>query len=169
MKNLLEKGTNCFIVQSEFSKFSFWNYTDVCKITGAKYPAAPLGLMTVAALLPKQWEIKLIDANIEPLLDQYFEWADIVCIGGMLPQQNSMISVIMKAHQHNRPVIVGGPDPSSQPELYQSSDYLVRGEGEITIPTLIQDLEKGCKSGEYKSDVRADMTKHILGSRRKSD
>ncbi len=150
------------MVQSEFSAFSFWNYVDVCKLVGAKYPAAPLGLMTVAALLPQQWEFKLVDANVELLLNEHFKWSDIVCIGGMLPQQQSMISIIDKAHQYGCPVVVGGPDPSSQPNLYQSADYLVHGEGEVTIPMFIQDLEKGCKSGEYKSDEKADMTKAVV-------
>lgn len=162
MKNLMGKGTKCLIVQSEFSKFSFWNYVDICKLVGAKYPAAPLGLMTVASLLPQQWEIKLVDANVEPLLDEHFEWADIVCTGGMLPQQKSMLSLIQKAHQHGLPAVVGGPDPTSQPNLYQSADYLVLGEGEITIPMFIQDLEKGCERGEYKSDEKADMTNAVL-------
>ena len=162
MKNLLDKGTKCLIVQSEFSTFSFWNYVDVCKIVGAKYPAAPLGLITVAALLPQQWEFKLIDANAELLLEEHFEWADIVCTGGMLPQQLSMISIIDRAHQHGCPVVVGGPEPTSQPNLYQSADYLVQGEGEVTIPMFIQDLAKGCKGGEYKSDEKADMTKAVV-------
>ncbi|MBS3770818.1 MAG: B12-binding domain-containing radical SAM protein [Bacteroidales bacterium] len=159
MEKLLKKGTRCLLVQSEFSKFSFWNYVDVCKLIGAKYPAAPLGLLTVASLLPQQWEFKLVDANVEPLLDEHFEWADIVCTGGMLPQQQSMFSVIDKAHQYGCPVVVGGPDPSSQPELYQSADYLVQGEGEITIPMFIQDLEKGCRSGKYSSEEKPDMTR----------
>ncbi|MFC2170885.1 B12-binding domain-containing radical SAM protein [Calditrichota bacterium] len=158
----MKKDTKCLIVQSEFSAFSFWNYTDVCKLLGAKYPAAPLGLLTVAALLPQQWQFKLVDANVEPLLDAHFEWADIVCTGGMLPQQQGIFSVIDKAHQHGCPVVVGGPDPTSQPNFYQSSDYLVLGEGEITIPMFLQDLEKGCESGEYKSAERADMTKAVI-------
>ncbi len=162
MKNLLDKGTKCLIVQSEFSEFSFWNYVDICKITGAKYPAAPLGLLTVAALLPQHWEFKLIDANVEPLLAEHFEWADIVCMGGMLPQQQSMLTIIDKAHQHGCPVVVGGPDPSSQPNFYQAADYLVQGEGEVTIPMLIEDLEKGIESGEYKSDEFANMTKAVI-------
>jgi len=162
MNNLLKTGTRCLIVQSKFSEFSFWNYVDICKITGAKYPAAPLGLLTVAALLPQQWDFKLVDANAESLLAEHFEWADIVCIGGMLPQQQSMLSIIDMAHQHDCPVVVGGPDPTSQPNLYQSADYLVLGEGEITIPMFIRDLERGCKSGEYKSDDWADMTKAVV-------
>jgi radical SAM superfamily enzyme YgiQ (UPF0313 family) len=131
-------------------------------MVGAKYPAAPLGLLTVAALLPQQWTFRLVDANIEPVLDEHFEWADIVCTGGMLPQQQSMFSIIDKAHQYGCPVVVGGPDPSSQPKLYQSADYLVQGEGEVTIPLFIQDLGKGCKSGEYKSDEKADMTQAVV-------
>ena len=162
MKNLLENGTHCLIVQSEFSEFSFWNYVDVCKLLGAKYPAAPLGLMTAAALLPQQWKFKLVDANVEPLLNEHFEWADIVCTGGMLPQQQSMLSIIDKAHHYGCPVVVGGPDPSSQPNLYQSADYLVLGEGEVTIPMFIRDLAKGIKNGEYTSDERADMTKAVV-------
>ena len=159
MKNLLEKGTKCLIVQSKFSEYSFWNYDDVCRIAGAKYPAAPLGLMTVAALLPQQWEFRLIDENVEPLLDEYFEWADIVCTGGMLPQQKGILSVIDKTHSYGRPVVAGGPDPTSQPEIYKSADFLVLGEGEITIPMFIDDLDKGVKSDECRSTERADMTK----------
>ena len=118
--------------------------------------------MTVAALLPQQWDIKLVDVNVEPLLDDHFVWADIVCIGGMLPQQQSMIALIDKAHRFSCPVVVGGPDPTSQPHLYQSTDYLVHGEGEVTIPYFIEDLEKGSLSGEYMSDERADMTNTIV-------
>jgi biotin synthase-like enzyme len=73
-----------------------------------------------------------------------------------------MIAIIDKAHQYGCSVVVGGPDPSSQPNLYQSADYLVQGEGEVTIPMFIQDLEKGCKSGEYKSADKADMTKAVV-------
>ena len=149
-------------MQSEFSAFSYWNYADVCKLVGAKYPAAPLGLLTVAALLPQQWTFKLVDANIEDVLDEHFEWADIVCVGGMLPQQSSMLSIIDRAHQFDLPVVAGGPDPTSQPELYRSADYLVLGEGEVTIPMFISDLAKGCSSGEYQSEEKADMTKAVV-------
>ncbi len=162
MKNLLDKGTKCLIVQSKFSAFSFWNYIDVCKLVGAKYPAAPLGLMTVAALLPQQWDFKLLDENVEPLLDEHFAWADIVCTGGMLPQQQGMLSVIDKAHEYGCPAVIGGPDPTSQPHLYQTADYLVHGEGEITIPMFIEALERGEKSGEYNSPDMADMTQAVI-------
>ena len=162
MIKLIQKKTRCLIIHPKFSPFSFWNFVDVCKIVGAKYQAAPLGLMTVAALLPKEWEIKLIDTNVEPLLDEHFEWADLVFTGGMLPQQIGILDIINLSHQKQRPVVVGGPDPTSQPHLYQSADFLVLGEGEITIPMLLEDLRKGFKSGEYISEDFADMTKAVV-------
>jgi radical SAM superfamily enzyme YgiQ (UPF0313 family) len=162
MKDSLAKRTKCLLVQPKFSTFSFWNYEEVCKILGAKYPNPPLGLMTVAALLPQQWEFTLVDENVEPLLDEHVEWADITCTGGMLAQQLGVLSVIERAHHIGCPVVVGGPDPTSQPHLYQSADYLVLGEGEVTIPMFIGDLERGCKSGEYRSMEKADMTKSVV-------
>ena len=119
------------------------NYVDVCKIVGAKYAIPPLGLLTIAALLPQSWKFKLIDVNVEPLSDEHFDWADLVCTGGMLSQQTGILSVIKMAHQHGKKVVVGGPDPSSQPNLYLDADFLVIGEGENTVPYFITDFENG--------------------------
>jgi len=162
MKNLMEQETRCLLIQPEFSKFSALNYVDVCKLVGAKYPFPPLGLMTVAALLPQHWEFKLIDMNVEPLLDEYFEWADIVCTGGMLSQQPRILAIIEKAHQYGKKVVVGGPEPTSQPQHYHNADYLVLGEGEITIPFFLKDLENGCQNGEYKSAELTDLTEAVV-------
>ena len=162
MKNLLDPGTKCLLVQSKFSDFSFWNYADVCRIAGAKYPAPPLGLLTVAALLPQQWHFKLVDANVEALLDEHLQWADVVCTSGMLPQQQALLALIDRAHGFDLPVVVGGPDPTSQPHLYRTADYLVCGEGEITIPMFVSDLATGAGKGEYRSDLRADMSRAVV-------
>jgi radical SAM superfamily enzyme YgiQ (UPF0313 family) len=162
MIKLLQKRTRCLLIHPKFSPYSFWNFIEVSKIVGAKYQAAPLGLMTVAALLPQEWEIKLIDTNVEPLLDEHFDWADLVFTGGMLPQQIGILDIITLSHQRNKPVVVGGPDPTSQPHLYQSADYLVLGEGEVTIPFFLNDLANGCKSGEYVTAEYADMTKAVV-------
>jgi radical SAM superfamily enzyme YgiQ (UPF0313 family) len=90
------------------------------------------------------------------------QWADLVCIGGMLPQQTNMIALISRAHALGCTVVVGGPDPTHQPELYQEADYLVLGEGEITIPMFIDDLKKGVKKGKYVSDKMADMLQAVV-------
>lgn len=162
MKDLLHKKTKCLLIQPLFSTFSFWNYRDVCKIAGAQYPAAPLGLMTLAALLPQHWEFKLIDENVEPLKDEHFEWADIVFAGAMLPQQDRLLTIIKKAHKKNRPIVVGGPDPSSQPDIYREADFLVLGEAEVTIPLFINDLGNKVTSGTYASSEKADMAEAVI-------
>jgi len=162
MKDLYGGATRCLFVQTKFSAFSFWNYQDVCDIVGAHYPAAPLGLLTVAALFPQHWTFRLIDENVEPLLDEHLLWADIVCTGGMLPQQKSMLEFIERAHSLNRIIVVGGPDPTSQPEVYRGADFLVLGEGEITIPLFLKDLEQGSVSGTYRSTERANMLEAVI-------
>lgn len=162
MNDLYGGPTRCLLVQSKFSAFSFWNYQEVCHVVGAKYPAAPLGLLTVAALLPQHWTFKLVDENVEPLLDEQILWADIVCTGGMLPQQKSMLDFIARAHKLDRLVVVGGPDPTSQPSLYSEADFLVLGEGEITIPMFLEDLKTGKKYGTYVSTDRANMLEAVV-------
>jgi len=162
MKDLHGEHTKCLLVQTKFSGFSFWNYQIICEMVGAKYPAAPLGLLTVAALLPQHWLFRLIDENVEPLLDDQLKWADIVCTGGMLPQQKSMLNFIRRAHDFDRIVVVGGPDPTSQPDVYHEADFLVLGEGEVTIPMFLNDLQQGAKSGRYFSKEKANMMKSVV-------
>ncbi|HUV01825.1 MAG TPA: B12-binding domain-containing radical SAM protein [Bacteroidales bacterium] len=162
MNNLHSGHTKCLLVQTKFSGFSFWNYQEVCDMVGAKYPAAPLGLLTVAALLPQHWIFRLIDENVEPLLDGHLKWADIIGTGGMLPQQKSMLNLIHRAHDLDRIIVVGGPDPTSQPDVYLEADFLVLGEGEVTIPMFLNDLQRGAKSGRYFSEEKANMLKAVV-------
>jgi radical SAM superfamily enzyme YgiQ (UPF0313 family) len=162
MKNLIEHNTNCLIVVTKFSEFSYWNYKEVCEIAGAKYPTAPLGPMTVAALLPQNWNFKLIDENVDTLTPDHFKWADLICTGGMLPQQNEILKLIQKAHEAGKPVVVGGPDPTSQPEIYHDADFLVCGEGEVAIPIFLTDLASGATHGIYTSENMADMSNSVI-------
>src|SRR5207237_8272532 len=97
------------MVYPKFIPNSFWNYTEACELVGAKYPAAPLGLITVAAMLPKHWDIRLINRNTEPLTDADLDWPDLVMIGGMFQRQPDCLYLIDLAHLHGKPVCVGGP------------------------------------------------------------
>jgi radical SAM superfamily enzyme YgiQ (UPF0313 family) len=162
MEDLIGGHTKCLLVQTKFSGFSFWNYQEVCYMVGAKYPATPLGLLTVAALLPQHWIFRLIDENVEPLTNDHLKWADIVCTGGMLPQQKSMLNFIKQVHDLDRIVVVGGSDPTSQPDIYHEADFLVLGEGEVTIPLFLNDLQKGAKRGRYFSEEKANMLKTVV-------
>ena len=147
------------MVYPKFIPDSFWNYTEACELLGAKYPAAPLGLITVAAMLPKHWDIRLVNRNTEPLTDADLDWADLVMIGGMLNQQPDFIYLIDLAHLHGKPVCVGGPDVSSSPHLYADADFQVIGEAEQIMVHFIAAWERGERKGVFIAEkFKIDVT-----------
>jgi len=108
---------------SPFAGRSFWNLTATCEALGAKTAALPLGLITVAAMLPKSWECRLVNRNAEELVDADLQWADMVMTGGMIPQRSDALAVIELAQARGKPVVVGGPDVTSAPEAYAQADF----------------------------------------------
>ena len=146
------------LVYPEFSEYSFWNYKDVCKLVGAKYSTPPLGLITVAALLPQEWDLKLIDMNADSLNDEDIKWADLVFVSGMITQQRTFLDLIERIHSFDKKVVVGGPGPSSQPETYKDADYIFLGETENSIHLFIEDINNGIEKGKYKSETKPEMT-----------
>ena len=146
------------LVYPAFSPFGFWNYTEVCRLVGAKYPASPLGLITVAALLPQSWELRLVDMNTQVLRDEDIDWSDLVLIGGMLPQQSEFLKLIDRVHARGRKVVAGGPAPTSQQHIYGNADYLVLGEAECTLPAFLDDYANGAQSGVYTAGERPAMS-----------
>ncbi len=148
------------MVHPRFRGDSFWNYQAACELFGAKYPAPPLGLMTVAAMLPAEWDIRLVDANTVELTDDDVLWADYVLTGGMLPQQDAIFAVCETCHRLDRPVVVGGPDITSSPQLYKTADLRVLGEAEAVIDDVIAALERGETSGTFEAPrFSVDVTK----------
>ena len=147
------------MIYPQFVPNSFWNYTETCELVGAKYPAAPLGLITVAAMLPKHWDIRLVNRNTEFLTDADLDWADLVMTGGMLNQQPDAIHLIDLAHLHGKPVCVGGPDVSSSPHLYAGADFQVIGEAEHIIEQFIAAWEGGERKGVFVAEkFKIDVT-----------
>jgi radical SAM superfamily enzyme YgiQ (UPF0313 family) len=147
------------MIYPKFVPNSFWNYSVACELVGARYPAAPLGLITVAAMLPKHWDIRLINRNTEPLTDEDLDWADLVMISGMLNQQPDFIQLIDLAHRYGKPVCVGGPDVSSSPHIYADADFQVIGEAELVIEQFIAAWEGGERKGVFVADkFKADIT-----------
>ena len=104
---------NCLLVAPHFSEYSYWNYREVCELFGKRYPAAPLGLATVAALLPAHWELRLLDLNVRDLDDSLIDWADLVMTGGMVAQQRSILAFMEHCRRRGKRVVVGGQDPTS--------------------------------------------------------
>jgi radical SAM superfamily enzyme YgiQ (UPF0313 family) len=147
------------LLHPEFSPLGFWNYQEVCRLMGAKYPASPLGLITMAALLPAAWQLRLLDLNTASLDDTEIDRVDLVFIGGMLPQQSQLLQLIERVHSRGKKVVVGGPDPTSQPDVYHTADYLVLGEAESSLPLFLADFARGASKGTYASAERPDMAK----------
>lgn len=151
--------TNVLLVYPSFSGPSFWNFRETCELAGARYPAPPLGLITIAAMLPKTWNIRLVDCNVEKLDPSAIDWADLVMTGGMLPQQLETLRVIEKAHEAGKLVAVGGPDPTSSPELYATADFRVLGEAEGVLSQFIAAWEAGETKGDFEAvKFQADVT-----------
>ena len=147
------------LVYPQFGPDSFWNYQETCRVTGARYSAAPLGLTTVAALLPPHWQVRLVDRNVEELRDEDVAWADVVMTGGMLPQQRDTLTLVEQAHRAGKPVVVGGPDVTASPEVYRAADFQVLGEAEEILGRLAADLEAGARAGVYRAEGFPDVTR----------
>ena len=92
------------MVFPRFNQNSFWSFRAACDFYGARSPAPPLGLMTLAALLPREWSIRLVDRNAEALEPAALDWADMVMTGGMLPQRKDALEVIELCRAHGKPV-----------------------------------------------------------------
>lgn len=151
---------NVLMLYPLFSAESFWSFGESCKVMGVKRPAAPLGLITVAAMLPKSWTVRLIDCNTAPLNDDDLAWADVVFTGGMMPQQADTLRLIELCRAAGKPVVVGGPDPTSSPHIYERADIRVLGEAESVIDEFIAAWESGVRSGVFTAPkFQADVTK----------
>ncbi len=146
------------LVHPRFSSRTFWNYQETCRAVGARYPATPLGLVTVAALLPGDWAVRLVDRNVEELAQSDLAWSDVVMIGGMMPQRRDALAVVEIAHAAGRPVVVGGPDVTESPEAYAHVEYRVRGEAEEILSRFVADFEAGVQRGTYVATAFPDLT-----------
>jgi radical SAM superfamily enzyme YgiQ (UPF0313 family) len=151
---------NVLLVVPEFNGQSFHNNTSNCELLGARHPAAPLGLITVAALLPCTWNCRLVNRNTEELTLADLDWADVVMTGGMFPQRPDTLRVIELAQARSRPVVVGGPDATSSPEAYERADFLVLGEAEGAIGAFVEAWNCGKRQGVFTAEkYKIDITK----------
>ena len=151
--------TRVLLIHPRFNNSSFWNYESSSRLIGARYPAPPLGLMTIAAMLPTTWELKLVDRNVTTLDETLFDWADLVMMGGMMPQQLDMLAVIKMANEHKVPIAMGGPGVMSEPAVYNDADYLIIGEAEGAIDNFLEAWKNGEPGGVFKAPLHSvDVT-----------
>jgi radical SAM superfamily enzyme YgiQ (UPF0313 family) len=154
----MTQSCRVLLVVPRFAGQSFWSFDAACDITGARFPSAPLGLITVAAMLPSAWDCRLVNRNTEELTRHDLDWADMVMTGGMLPQRPDTIEIIALAHARGKPTVVGGPDVTSVPDEYASADFRILGEAEGVIDAFIAEWNAGVRHGfleaeKFKIDV----------------
>ncbi|MHC5090046.1 MAG: B12-binding domain-containing radical SAM protein [Planctomycetota bacterium] len=136
---------------------TFWSLKHALNFVSKKALLPPLGLLTVAAMLPESWEKKLVDMNTTRLRDRHLKWADMVFLTGMFIQKKSVDDIIERCKKLNVKIAAGGPLFTALPEAYLNIDHLVLKEAEITLPTFLEDLEKGCPEPFYTTREKPDL------------
>lgn len=140
---------------------TFWSFKHALKFVFKKAAFPPLGLLTIAAMLPRDWEKKLVDMNTTTLSDKDIRWADLVFISAMAVQQNSAREVINRCKKIGTKIVAGGPlfSPGYEEFGFDDIDHLVFYEAENTLPLLLEDIERGHAKHIYSSEERPDITK----------
>ena len=148
---------NILLVYPEFP-YSFWSMDHLMKVYGKKYSYPPLGLLTVAAMLPKDWNKKLIDMNIgNEITDQDLEWADYVMVSAMNVQEPSCVEVFSRCYAAGSKVIAGGPLFTHEFSRFETVDHFVLNEAELTLPRFLEDLAQGCAKKVYATPELANV------------
>jgi len=147
---------NILLLCPEFPD-TFWSYKHALKFVGCRATQPPLGLLTVAALLPPHWGKRLVDLNVTRLTPSDLAWADYAFIGGMVVQRASALRLIARCRAAGVPIVAGGPLFTSEPGAWPGVDHLVLNEAEITLPLFLADLERGQARRVYATNEFADL------------
>ncbi len=120
--------------------YAFWTMETTCEITGAKTLMPPLGLLTVAGLLPEDWDLRLIDLNTRDISEADWQWPELVMIGSMLIQRNDCLELVQEAKKRGKIVVVGGPYTTNRPQeiIEAGADIVFQGEAENQISAILQ-------------------------------
>src|SRR5438105_79485 len=139
---------------------NYWGFQYAVSIIGKRAPHPPLGLATLAALLPDSWELRIVDLNVGPLRDADLEWADVVLMTGMLVHKTSMHEILARCRRLGVRTVVGGPAVSSRPDQFDDADHIFLGEAEGRLDLLLKALEGGADVPHVVSppgDAKPDM------------
>jgi radical SAM superfamily enzyme YgiQ (UPF0313 family) len=137
---------------------TFWSFKHALKFISKKAGQPPLGLLTVASLLPGEWEKRLVDTNFTQLTDKHLRWADYVFLGGMSVQAESVRAIIARCKEVGTKVVAGGPLFTARHEEFEGVDHFVLNEAEITLSPFIEDLRRGQPKRLYSTTEWADVT-----------
>jgi len=138
---------------------SFWSFKHALKFISKEASFPPLGLLTVAAMLPKEWQLKLVNMNMTSLSDNDIGWADYVFISAMVTQRSSAKEVIAHCREMDAKIVAGGPLFTTEYEELEGVDHFVLGDAEAILPLFLSDLEAGCARHIYSSSEQPDIAK----------
>jgi radical SAM superfamily enzyme YgiQ (UPF0313 family) len=137
---------------------TFWSFKHALKFIHRRAASPPLGLLTVAGMLPRAWEKRLVDLNVSTLSDADLAWADYAFIGGMVVQRQSARQLIARCKAAGVPVVAGGPLFTAEHDQFPDVDHFVLNEAELTLPGFLADLARGEAKRLYASTAHADLT-----------
>jgi len=147
---------NVLLIYPEFPD-TFWSFKHALKFIRKKASLPPLGLMTVAAMLPAAWDKRLVDMNIRKLAEEDLSWADLVFVSAMVVQRESTLQVIARCKSAGLKVVAGGPLFTEEHEQFKDVDHFVLNEAERTLPPFLGDLEQGQAKYIYSSSDFPDI------------
>jgi radical SAM superfamily enzyme YgiQ (UPF0313 family) len=148
---------NVLLLYPEFPD-TFWSFKHALKFIRKRASLPPLGLLTVAAMLPPAWKKRLVDTNVQTLRDKDLAWADLVCIGAMIAQRESVERLIARCRAAGKKIVAGGPLFTSAPSEFPEVDHFVLNEAEVTLPEFLRDFALGCARRLYASTEFADVS-----------
>jgi radical SAM superfamily enzyme YgiQ (UPF0313 family) len=137
---------------------TFWSFKHALHFVGLEASSPPLGLITVAAMLPKEWDKRLVDLNVDKLNQVDLDWADMVFVSAMDVQRKSSHELIIRLKKEGKTVIAGGPLFTQEAETFPEVDHFVLNEAEITLPLFLADLERGTLKKVYSTTEFPDIT-----------
>ncbi len=147
---------NVLMVYPEFPD-TFWSFKHALAFVDKAAGMPPLGLLTVAAMLPPEWDLRLVDMNVTPLRDGDLAWADLVFISAMIVQRDAAAAAIRRCKAAGLPIVAGGPLFTSESAAFPEVDHFVLNEAELTLPPFLADLAAGRPQRTYTTDQYADM------------
>lgn len=138
---------------------TFWSFKHVLRLAAKRAALPPLGLVTVAAQLPADWEIRLVDMNVRRLADGDLRWADYVFLSAMVVHQGSVPGIVARCRALGKPLIAGGPLFTTSHESFSEIEHFVLGEAEDVMPQLVADMQAGTVRPLYQAANRPDLTR----------
>jgi radical SAM superfamily enzyme YgiQ (UPF0313 family) len=149
---------NILLVYPKVPSNTYWSFKCALKFIRKKSAMPPLGLLTIAALFPDKYNLKLIDLNVAPLNESDIHWADAIFISAMIVQQDSMREVIRRCKRVGKIIVAGGPFPTSNHQDIAGVDHFLLGEVDLTLSDFLLDLEKGIAKPVYPKPCHPDIS-----------